>query len=100
MIALLASIWPFLVAAAGVIYGVVVHFLSASKTAKAVDQAKADTTAQVRQDVANETAVAATQAQVEAVQVRQDAEQSAHATAQQGAAALDQALADKGALRD
>lgn len=100
MIALLSVIWPFIVAGLGVLYGVYKHFTAAATTAKAVDQAKADTTVKVQQDVANASAVAAVNAQVEAVQVRTDAAQDAHETATQGTAALDAALASKGALRD
>ncbi len=100
MIALLAQLWPFIVAGLGIAYGVFKHLTAAHQTAKAVDQAKLETAAQVQQGIANQTAVAATNAQAEAIQTRQDAEQSAHSTAQQGTAALDQALAEKGALRD
>lgn len=100
MIALLGTLWPFIVAGLGILYGVYKHLTAAATTAKAVDQAKADTTAQVQQDVANASAAAATQAQVAAVQVRTEAEQDAHETATQGTAALDAALASKGALRD
>lgn len=100
MIALLASIWPFLVGAAGVIWGIFMHWRTNSKVSQAVEQTKATTENQVRQDVANETAVAATTAQAEAIQTRIDAAQQAHVAAQGGTEALDKALADRGALRD
>lgn len=82
------------------IFGFIGHWVGARGTDKKVEQAKVATEAQTRTVVAQETAQAATTAQADAIQTRQDAEQSAHATAQQGTAALDQALADKGALRD
>jgi hypothetical protein len=100
MIALLGTLWPFLVGGAGIVWGLFMHWRTTAKVNAAVEQTKVDTTAQVQQDVANASAVAATQAQVAAVQVRTDAQQDAHETATQGTAALDAALADKGALRD
>lgn len=100
MIALLGSLWPFIVAGLGIAYGVFKHLTTAHQTAKAVDQAKVDTTVKVQQDIANQTAVAATNAQAEAIQARTDASEQAAETAKQGRAALDAALTSKGALRD
>jgi hypothetical protein len=75
MLALLGSIWPFLVAGVGILFGVFAH-LSAKSTKAAAEQKTA------------EAQTVAAQAQTQAAQVQDAAAQANATAAQAGAVAL------------
>lgn len=100
LLALAGSIWPYILAAAGVLAAFVTRWWTKRQGAQAVARAKVDTAEQTRDMVVAESQVAATQAQADALAVRTASNTTAAATAAKGDDALNQALADKGALRD
>jgi hypothetical protein len=85
---------------AAVIGGFLGHVLGARGKDKAVEQAKSDTSNQTRAEVAIETQAAATRAKTEATSSRQASDAEAHAIADKGPNALDDALKAQGRLRD
>lgn len=100
MNAILASLWPYLIALGGILAAFVTRWWTKQQSAKAVAQAKADTATQTRQDVAAESAVAAQQAEASARVVAVQADARAASIAAQGDDALNAELARKGGLRD
>lgn len=101
---MISSIWGIVVVAALALWAIVGpwlgHKVGSNGKDKAVDAAKAETDANVRQEVATSTAAAAGQAMKDAADSRAASVQAAQATAAQGDDALNDALKAQGALRD
>lgn len=100
MTAILAALWPYIVGALGIAAAFITRWWTKQQGAKAVAQAKVDTAAQTRRDVATESAAAVQQAQAAATVTAAQADVRAAAIAAQGDDALNAELASKGGLRD
>lgn len=100
MTALFASFWPYVLAAAGVAAAFVTRWWTKRQGAQAVTQAKVDTEAQVRTDIATQTQVTAQQAEAAGVATAAQADARAASIAAQGDDAINAELARKGGLRD
>jgi hypothetical protein len=94
---IIAGIVALVTAVLGFVGG---HKIASAKTASEVAKAQTITEATTRQNVAQETAVAAGQAQVEGAASRVQSIQAADITAAKGEDALGAALKAQGALRD
>lgn len=100
MTTLLASFWPYVLAALGVAAAFVTRWWTKRQGAQALAQAKVDTAAQTRTDIAAQAQAAVAQAEAAGKATAAQADARAASIAAQGDDAINAELARKGGLRD